>query len=244
MSNPFPWHLLVFFEILHLSISYPTSKNHLRKWFFAPSMIAIALYMLTQTPVLANNVTAYTVGSNLGFRICFTVYVVYTQPDFPNFWRRTQDGDQLPTTFGTKQKISWMIDLAYGARRVGWIQEPTAALPPRPKSSSQFVVSRIFYIAVYMFWMVLATSFQIGNPAFDREVHPSTDGVEAYIRGQPPLWRILSVASWVITAISGLHLSHIPVAVISVSMGLSAPEEWPPMIGSFSDAFTLRQFWG
>lgn len=247
MAESFPWYLLLVFECLHISLSYPTTRNYIRKWLIAPSMIVIAIYLWTQTPILTNTHVAYMIGFNLGFRLCFMFYPVYMQPEFPDFWRRVQDGDQPPSTFGsTSHKLRWMIDLAYGVRRVGWVQEPTESLPSRPKHESQlaFIASRTCYLMVWIFALVLTTTHQSSNPIFDPHVHPSVDDSQVYLRGQNLARRALGVATWGIALIGGLQVAHIPVAMISVGFGISSPADWPGMAGSFAQAYTVRKFWG
>lgn len=41
-----------------------------------------------------------------------------------------------------------------------------------------------------------------------------------------------------------LDITYRCLSVVSVGAHLTSPEEWPPLFGSFSDAYTFRRFWG
>lgn len=205
MSDPFPWHLVLVFELLHVSLSYPTNRNYVRKWILAPSMVALAVYLWTQTPPIPDPLAAYVLGFNMSFRLVYMANLVYARSDFPDYWRRLQDGDQLPSTLGLKKKLTWMFDSAYGFRRLGWVQEPKGVLPKSFEFDSRlaFIAYGIAYSIVNIVLLECMVSYQVGNPAFDPSVHPSIEAHEAYLRSQSPISHLLIVLSWALAFISG-----------------------------------------
>jgi hypothetical protein len=233
------------FELLHIAVCYPTTKTFLRSWVFPPVMLAIAVYLWTQPCPLPQTV-AYTISSNLILHLFSAVNSVYINPGFPDFWRRAKDGPELPTEFGLKKKLLWMLDLSYAVRRVGWVQEPKGVLPPRPRYPSRlsFIRSRLLYAILHFLVADLMSTYQSGNPAFDQRMHPSTDGPEMYLRARPLPWRVLDLVSWMAALVCGLRLVHIFLAILSVGLRLSEPADWPYMFGSFRQTTTVRRFWG
>ncbi|KAK7705905.1 hypothetical protein SLS64_007857 [Diaporthe eres] len=51
------------------------------------------------------------------------------------------------------------------------------------------------------------------------------------------------VGYWLTTGILNLFMNNVG-AIAAVTLGLSSPAECPPLYGSFSDAYTIRRFWG
>jgi hypothetical protein len=43
---------------------------------------------------------------------------------------------------------------------------------------------------------------------------------------------------------ASLNLAHILASLMSVTLGLYQPCEWPPLFGSLTDAYTVRRLWG
>jgi len=197
MADRFRWDLVVVFELLHVAICYPTKKTFLRTWVIPPIMLGIAVYLWTQ-PCSLSKTVSYTVGSNFAIKLFSVVNLVYLTPGFPNTLRRAKDGSTLPNELSPTTKLFWTLDLSCADRRVGWTQEPTSALPPRPSHPSRaaFIVSRLIYAAAHFLVTDLILTYQSGNPAFDARVHTSSDGPEAYIRARALPWHMLDLVSW------------------------------------------------
>ena len=51
------------------------------------------------------------------------------------------------------------------------------------------------------------------------------------------------VGYWLTTGILNLFMTNVG-AVVAVLLGLSSPADCPPLYGSFSEAYTIRRFWG
>lgn len=48
---------------------------------------------------------------------------------------------------------------------------------------------------------------------------------------------------WITTGILNFFMTNVGV-IAAVSLGLSSPDDCPPLYGSFSEAYTIRRFWG
>lgn len=246
MGSPFPWSLFFLLQVLHAAIGYPTLNNHVRKWILGPTTIGVTWFLWTQSASLPKVGLAYTIGSTIGNQLFNMASLVYVQPEGPNFWRRVKDGDRLPSSFGLGEKVEWTVDLVWGVRKVGWVQEPKGVLPPRPKFNSRisFVASRMGYAFLHFLVLDLLNTYTVGNPAFDSRVHLTTDGADAYMRSQPVWWRMVNVTVTGVIAICSIGIPFNLVPAISVGLGLYKPEDWLPIFGSFKEAYTVRAFWG
>lgn len=53
---------------------------------------------------------------------------------------------------------------------------------------------------------------------------------------------IVAIAAWFIVGRIVIGFTYRLVAVVSVGLGLEAPEEYPPLFSKMADAYTLRNF--
>lgn len=247
MSHPsktFPWSLFMLFEILHMATCYPTIYSNLRKWAFAPGMVVVAAYLAKTQPRILPGPTGYMIGTSVTFHTFCTLHIVYIQDGFPNFWRRVKDGDHPPSTFSFWRKVWWMLDLAYGSRKVGWVQEPRGALPPRPQFTSRiaFIASNVFWGIVHAASVQLMHRYWTGHPSFGTDI--TTGGPEFYLSSMPLLSRLPDIVIWGTGMLSFLTLPTNVMAVLSVGTGLYDPDDFPPFIGSITEAYTVRRLWG
>ncbi|RGP67088.1 trichothecene-4-o [Fusarium sporotrichioides] len=54
---------------------------------------------------------------------------------------------------------------------------------------------------------------------------------------------IAGIIAWVIPGRVSIDLPHRVLSIISVFLGFSSPQQWPPLFGSMLDAYTIRGFW-
>jgi hypothetical protein len=59
-------------------------------------------------------------------------------------------------------------------------------------------------------------------------------------------WPQQVLLAWLqaIRAWSSMKFLYHSMAIVAVGAGLSEPRDWPPIYGTWSDAYTVRQFWG
>ncbi|KAF5390800.1 hypothetical protein D9757_004429 [Collybiopsis confluens] len=57
-------------------------------------------------------------------------------------------------------------------------------------------------------------------------------------------FQIIRTICWGMEDFANLSRLYYCIAIISVSGHLSSPDEWPPLFGSWSEAYCLRNFWG
>lgn len=82
-------------------------------------------------------------------------------------------------------------------------------------------------------------SFIIWNHLFAR-----TGNQALSITSQGSIMRCLNIIAMIGSEYGRLNMQYLLVAMISVSLGLAYPQDWPDLFGRWTDAVTVRQFWG
>jgi len=135
------------------------------------------------------------------------------------------------------KRVLWVLKLYTNPRGIGLSYEPSH-LPPRfsPSTSRwKFVVSRISRFIICLFLASVAEVATASNPG-------ATDP-RKLMSEAPFHWRALGVASFGLTAVCSMIMIQAALAAIFVGCGLSSPESWPLLFGSFLDAWSIRRFW-
>ena len=135
-------------------------------------------------------------------------------------------------------RLIWAVKLVTGQRGIGWAHEPTAALPPRPTSMTrgQFIVSRVKWLVFYALLFGIGQTIVRRDPSFHITAPPI---VEQGLLSRSYATLVFVINTWSVLAIFG---NLIP-SLVLVTAGLSEPSEWPHLFGSWSDAYTVHNFW-
>ena len=249
----YPWAEYFLFEVLYITFFYPTRQRAYRVVALTAMVhLAAQIYLSPEATDSARLQSA--VGFMVATRLMFIAYVLLAEGPFPDGWRRLRDEvregtgadnlDKAPSNFPLTKKLWWMVDIAWGTRMIGWVQEPRG-MPPHPppsrrtflwKTSSKFIKN--FIIAD------LATSVLALSPAFDNRVHDPTDGPETYLAAVPLLHRVPYVLSWIVEMATSASATQNIIALVCVGLGYSSPTLWPDAWGSWRDAYTVRKLWG
>ena len=247
---------LLFFEALYTIFPFPTRQHAYRAVVLVAMIYLAAQIYLAQgdsNSVWMEHVAGFTVASHF----MFVAYLLLAEGsfEFPNHWRRVRDEtkagdnpgslDNLPSNFPLTKKVWWMLDIAWGMRMIGWVQEPRSYAPPRPPPSRRTFLQRTFLKFVTNTIIGdLATSAFALNPAFDHRLHDPTDGPETYLAAVPLLHRVPYVLSWATGARARLSARHNAIALLCVGLGNSSPTLWPDIWGSWGDSYTVRGLFG
>ncbi|KAF8639114.1 hypothetical protein AX17_001729 [Amanita inopinata Kibby_2008] len=145
-----------------------------------------------------------------------------------------------PDRMAWRSRLSWAFQLFSSPRGIGWEHEPSHALRalPRTLCSSRwtFVKSHLIQLAVYAVLLDAVRVHNRWNPC--------------YAKGGPSIatfgwvWRGFSMFSWILQTYIQIDRLYRVFGVLSVLVGLSTPEEWPPMFGSWSEPYTVQRLWG
>ena len=250
----YPWAEAFLFEVLRVAICYPTRQHAFRVVVLAAmTYLAVQVYL---TPEVTDPLMAiYTVGCRIGTHFIFIVYLLFAEESFPDHWRRINDEvhaeadagglDKLPSNFPFTKKLWWMVDLGFGTRMVGWVQEPRDCLPPHPSPSRRAFLRKTFLKLIANAIIVDFTKSVVAlSPAFDIRLHDPTDGPETYLAAVPLLRRVPYILSSGIGMGASMNAMHEVVALVCVGLGYSSPTLWPDIWGRWRDAYTLRKLWG
>ena len=134
-------------------------------------------------------------------------------------------------------RLIWAVKLITSPRGIGWAHEPTAVLPPRPSlTRGQFIISQVKRLVFYALLLDVGQMIMRNNPSFHKTAPPMAE--------QGVLWCSYAMLTFVIHSVSivGIVDNLIP-SLVLVTTGLSEPSEWPQAFGSWSDAYTVHNFW-
>ncbi|KAH6718771.1 membrane bound O-acyl transferase family-domain-containing protein [Leptodontidium sp. MPI-SDFR-AT-0119] len=207
-------------------------------------IIALFFYLYAWTAEKTLNGYAIATGSiGLVYRWIDLVFIHQPEKDF---WRtaevdgKDKNGDEHVIVDGhapegSWAKIKWFADLWISARGVGWniraSQMPNA--PSKEISRSRWVVSNAIRLVLMYLGADLTSTILIylgrGEPFLD----------------QPILWQVC--VSWVkaFRSYYSIEITYYIIAILAVGFGISTPQDWPPITGSFrKDAYTVRKMWG
>jgi len=250
----YPWAEILLFEFLRVIASYPTRQHFYRVVVFT-AMVCVTAQIYLTPKYTESFVVTYSLNVMAAFHFAHTARVLFLEGPFPDHWRRVRDevhakadaggSDVLPSNFPWTKKLSWMIDIAYGFRLVGWVQEPGNCLPPHPPPSRlTFLMKTSFKLVINWIVVDLMRSVFASNPAFDSRLHDPTDGPETYLAAVPLLRRVPYVLAQGLMMAGAIGASPRIPALVCVGLGFSSPTLWPDMWGRWGDAYTVRKLWG
>ena len=101
---------------------------------------------------------------------------------------------------------------------------------------TQFVWSRVKRIAWHAFLADVGGTYMTLNPLFK---DPSRS-----LRSQTPLLAMLNVLMFSMTlSYCAMSIMYDVYGIVSVTLRISEPPEWPVVFGKWREAYTVRQFW-
>ena len=216
---------ILFLLIYIIQIAGIAAKPSPYRWMFFPPVAVIATYLL-----LRSNVEAVTT-----LLLIASDFLVLT--DVQRELRlkgQTKSISDAPLS----DRLIWAVKLITGPRGIGWEHEPTAALAPRPAglTRGQFIVSRVKLLVLYALLLDVGQMIIRHNPSFHKTALP--------IAEQGLLSCSYAMLTYLIHCASIMTIVHtlIP-SLVLVTAGLSEPSEWPHIFGSWSDAYTIHNFW-
>ncbi|KAJ7757191.1 membrane bound O-acyl transferase family-domain-containing protein [Mycena maculata] len=237
--KPFPYaYLAVYLTILITGLA--TRPSPYRRLFFVP-LIALTWRLLRDSE--AGYITSMFWLSCL---IMGSDYILLTDvqrelrqlPDSTDRRAATSKSQQYIESAPLTWRLKWALHLFLDVRGVGWAHEPRAALPgsraPPNTSRITFLVSQTARMLATILLFDLVNLHTRWNPAFGQRM-----GLEAV--DWP--WRVVGTVGWAAGAYAGLALPHQAASIVCVAIGVSLPQDWPPLFGGLADAASVRTFW-
>ncbi|KAF9027353.1 hypothetical protein BDZ89DRAFT_813231 [Hymenopellis radicata] len=131
----------------------------------------------------------------------------------------------------------WGLRLSSSLRGVGWSNEPKVFRPRATWNSSHFVHRQESRVNGYVG----------GRCRYRHSVRyavPSIHEGRCIVWERPWYWKPVDMLFWLTMVEGNAVLIHGAVSILSVALHLSRPEDWTHSFGYWSDAYTLRRFWG
>ncbi|KAK7012864.1 acetyltransferase sirH [Favolaschia claudopus] len=231
---PFPpQHLLAFHLLFHVALA--TNPITVRRACFPP-LAAILIYLLynTSTPHRTQN---WLTGHMLVIELLTASDYLLVTADVHELRQTGTDSKFSISTAPFVARLKWASRLTLNPRGIGWLHEPTSALPPRPTASrSTFLVCQIVQFAVHAFALLV-----IGRAA---------SSVPVLRTGSPGLgsngWlqRLLAVLLLWSSLYTCARVRGCAMRIVFVGLGFWDPYECPELFDSWRQAYSVRKFWG
>ena len=217
-------------------LSY-TVKPSPHRWIFFDLIASIAIYCMLFTRISLGN-EAWEIGqANYPMIRLFdaSANILLTEPQRELRYAGQKGLEISKASFSSR--FRWGVRLWASPRGVGFMHEPAARLPPRPKQPTHqaFVLSQLRSITVYLILFDLTGIMNRANPYWTKDV--------PVVVGNQRLWRLASFG-YPLILYAAMTIKHKIVSIIAVLAGFSQPREWPDLFGSLFEAYTVRRVWG
>jgi hypothetical protein len=136
------------------------------------------------------------------------------------------------------ERLIWGAHLLVSPRGIGWGHEIPHARSPESQACgrAEFMFSRLSTLANCGLIVVFVLILYHIDPTLSY-------GVSSVLNRALHRRAVLSVLSYVVGFVL-LNTSHCIASILLVGTGVSTPEDWPPIFGPLSRAYTLQNFWG
>ncbi|KAL2066309.1 hypothetical protein VTL71DRAFT_2380 [Oculimacula yallundae] len=151
-------------------------------------------------------------------------------------WSRSEDAG-TPRK-GWKQSFGWSVDLNTAMRGIGWNWKVNNVPDSVPLGTSKWKFVRNELLQAMLSYLMF-------------DISESILSISAYTTRNPPdlfaeTWPRLFLFTWLpaIGSCYAFKLQYSVVSALTVSVGLSKPQSWPPIMGKLADVSTIRELWG
>ena len=253
---PFTFYALV--QIAFLFVHYPTTRR-LPRVLSLICLLVLLFYCYAQYSLQSPG-EDYVLGCTNGILLITAVHMTFSCPEFPDGFQRTgptTKAESTPSKLPLVQKLGWMAELAGNMRRIGLTRGGGAvngattvgvsADGHGPTSSSarkRFVISRVMLsiVCLVVFHLTLLLHRPQNSP-IDPALHEDARYGRFTHSNSLLLQRFWQVVVWTACVASEMTFLQTSTAALSVGIGAFGPEDWPPMFGSPSHAYSVRRFW-
>lgn len=145
---------------------------------------------------------------------------------------------------GTLSTATAAIGLLWNVRRIGTVwQVKNVPVAPKNPSRIAFVLKRIVVTVIAYLFVDAVVSMPPPEDHMVRADKATLISLQNLDIGDF-IFRFSTVAGyWLTTGVLNLFMTNVG-AIIAVTLGLSSPDECRPIYGPFSEAYTVRRFWG
>lgn len=229
--SPFSLPLFILSQLI-LLFALVVRSNSIRRFLFLPFLaITCHLILNTTTGNIAND---HALGCALfAYLFMGSDYLLLTNPHKELRHIGQQHEDIANAPFWTR--VGWAADLLCSARGIGWAHEPKALIWHQPKlvSRTRWLLSDALSVAGYVLLYDAANIYNMWNVSTQMEGGFLEVGV----------MRMLGLMFYGVSVAASVNAVHGIVALVAVGVGSSDPEGWPPLLGDWRCAYTVRNFW-
>lgn len=161
------------------------------------------------------------------------------------FWRvGEKPGEALGYGMFGWKKLKWGAAQIFNPRGIHWNYQVKGIARTEGKreyrSRKAFVKSHAIQFVQLCLGYDILHSFLVSQ---HRHVG-STGGDYTPLSDHPFIWSFATTAAAAYVMFCGIQLNYLLTSITFVGLGLSRPEDWPPLYGNIWDAFTVRRVWG
>lgn len=145
---------------------------------------------------------------------------------------------------GSIQAGSAAVGLLWNVRRVRtpW-QVKNIPVAPVDQNRAGFVFKRVAVTLVAYLFVDAVVSMPSPEAVMVRTDKATLFSIHQLDVGDLIFRSSTTAGYWLTTGILNFFMTNVG-AIVAVSLGLSSPNDCPPLYGSFSEAYTIRRFWG
>ncbi|KAJ7035130.1 membrane bound O-acyl transferase family-domain-containing protein [Mycena alexandri] len=235
--TPFPHAYLALYLALILAALVTPPSPH-RRLFFVPILV------LTWRLIHDAQAGYFTSTLWFGYLLVASDYILLT--DVQRELHQVPDTADSRSTRVTirnieyaplKARIKWALQLFISPRGVGWEHEPRSAIPsgaPPNTPRIKFIIRQSACLVVAFLCFDIMNLHLRWNPAFYARMGMVSAGWT---------WRFVGTAGFGMGAAAALSTVHYTLSIIFVALGVSVPQDWPPLFGDLASATSVRAFW-
>jgi hypothetical protein len=234
-------------------VAYLPRSNFWRLVAFSPVFYFICCALTSAT---GNTTVDYAAGTIVATRAGACFYLAFIANSLDNY--RSEKNPASPRSMPVLKRLWWAFCVFNNARGLGWNYNvrtlPSLSvrmmrlhdvqirkIPSCPTHTRKsFIISRIGHCIGYFLLLDLSWTYARYTSVY---AHP---GSYKMIPRTPRDFLMHAITSllWAAGIIAPLSLQYTILATFCVAFDLTEPSEWPPVIGNFADAYSLRNFWG
>ncbi|KZT01625.1 uncharacterized protein LAESUDRAFT_731044 [Laetiporus sulphureus 93-53] len=144
-----------------------------------------------------------------------------------------------PREMSYARRVYWAFCVIFNSRGVGSTCQ-IANVPPRSSEGKWTFVRQKLLTAFRWFLVVdLTQTYHRAHPLFSRQAEDIFS-----LATQGHVQRCINIFVCLSSLVAHIGLLYALPAAIIVALGISEPRDWPDMYGRWSDAYTVRRFWG
>ncbi|KIK56842.1 hypothetical protein GYMLUDRAFT_229841 [Collybiopsis luxurians FD-317 M1] len=184
-------------------------------------------------------------GSAVGGSLFNALHILLLVNPMKQYRHKSDDGMNGPMELPWWKRIYWAGCATFSMRGIGWNFQVPYITIQRHKSRTTFI---LFALSRILSFFLLADVVQYLTYLTDKADGPENIISNLFDDPHTTFYylvnRIGNTVAWGLENYASLSQLYYTVAILSVTFHISSPEDWPPLFGSWTEAYCLRNFWG